>query len=144
MSNIDKHHLDPKIIKQVKDSYIRCQENEKFFDLFYKTLLGKSEEIAAKFEHTDWVRQHNLIKLGIKSAILYAEQPDYAFAQKNIDDIGTTHSHSQWDIKPEFYPLWLDSVVETVKECDPAYSLELSDAWRKVLTPAIQLIISKY
>ena len=144
MPDTNKPNCDPKFIKQVRESYIRCQENPKFFDIFYRTLLGKSKEIEKKFEHTDWVRQHSLIKLAIKSAILYAEQPDYAFAYKNIDDIGTTHSHSQWNIKPDLYPLWLDSVVESVQVCDPVCSPELSVAWRDVLTPAIDLIISKY
>ncbi|MBT3939372.1 MAG: hypothetical protein HOF44_06680 [Pelagibacterales bacterium] len=82
MPSSDIHHCDPKLVSQVRDSYTRCQKDEKFFDTFYKNLLGKSEQIEQKFEHTDWIRQHNLIKLAIKSAILYAENPDMKLTQK--------------------------------------------------------------
>lgn len=134
----------PDFINKVKESYGRCQNNKEFFDIFYSILLGKSEEIKLKFQHTDWIRQHHLIKLGIKSAILYAENPDLALTQKNINNIGATHSHAHWDIKPDLYPLWLDSIAEAVQKCDKEYSPDLEDAWRKTLMPAIKLIISQY
>ena len=49
MTNSDKSHCDPRLIQQVRDSYTRSQNNANFFDIFYKNLLGKSEEIKAKF-----------------------------------------------------------------------------------------------
>ena len=36
-----------------------------------------------------------------------------------------THSRANLDIKPELYGLWLDAVVETVRECDPEWTTEI-------------------
>ncbi len=144
MNDLDKSKQISNIINQVRESYERCQKDDKFFDIFYRILLSKSNDIKDRFTNTDWIRQHNLIKLAIKSAILYAEQPEYSFAYKNIHDIAISHSKSEMNIKPELYPLWLDTLAESVQKCDPEYTDELIINWRKVISPTIDLIISKY
>ena len=82
--------------------------------------------------------------MALRSAIVYAEEPDMQVVRKRMNEIGENHSRAHMNVRPEWYPIWLDSMIHAVEECDPHFSESLGDTWRIVLTPAIDLIISKY
>lgn len=132
------------VVENVRQSYKRCLEKGDFFEVFYDTFLSESDSIAAKFENTNWHQQRQLIQHAVKLAILYAEEPNVPIVEQHMANIGRTHSRENMDIHPEWYPLWLGSMVAAVKKCDPEFSEVLGSEWRKVLTPAINLITSKY
>jgi hemoglobin-like flavoprotein len=60
-----------------------------------------------------------------------------------MEAIAYTHAHDHMDIKPEFYPLWLESMLRTIKAHDPNFSEVLEEAWREVLTFTINFMIFK-
>ena len=45
--------------------------------------------------------------------------------------------HSKIGIKPEFYDVWLDALVATVRELDPACDLPTELSWRWAMTPGL-------
>lgn len=133
-----------KQVQLVSDSYARCCGDEAFYKDFYQLFLSQSDEISAMFKDTDWHRQLHLLKSALKSAILFAKEPDVQLVRMHMDKIAHSHSKARYDIRPGLYPIWLDCMIQTIGKHDPKYTASLGEAWRAVLTPAIKLMISQY
>lgn len=133
-----------KQVHQVSESYLRFGNSAAFYKDFYQLLLSQSDEIAAMFRDTEWDRQRHLLKSALKSAILFAKEPDVQLVRMHMDRIAHTHSKERYNVRPELYPIWLDCMIQTISTHDPEYSEALGDAWRATLTPAIKLMISQY
>lgn len=136
--------VDLELVEIARQSYKRCYQDEGFFKLFYDDFLQQSDEIVELFANTDWHMQKHLIASAIRSAIMFAGSSDLSAAKEHIEALGHSHSESQMNIKPEFYPIWLESMMRTVKKTDPFFSPQVDKAWREVLMFTINLMVSKY
>lgn len=136
--------ITPESVKIVRLSYTRCCDEEKFFKSFYDNFLSQSEDIKYLFQKTDWSHQIRLIKKALHSAILFAENNNISIARRHMEAIAYTHSRSFMGIKPEYYPIWLEAMMQTIESFDPYFSPELNKAWREVLGFTINFMISKY
>lgn len=124
----------------VFQSYGRCCRNDVFFVDFYDYFMSSSEVIKNRFAETDMAAQRHLLRSGIMQLILYSR----GMSDRKLRALGESHSRAHYDIKPEWYSLWLDSLMKTVRKHDPEYSPELEKAWIEVLTPGIDLIRGAY
>lgn len=124
----------------VFQSYGRCCNRDAFFVDFYDFFMASSNIIRERFVKTDMAAQRHLLRNGIMQLILHAR----GMSDRKLKALGESHSRSHYDIKPEWYSLWLDSLLKTVRLHDPKYSPELDAAWREVLTPGIDLIRGAY
>jgi pantothenate kinase-related protein Tda10/hemoglobin-like flavoprotein len=116
-------------------SLLRCEAQPDFIPRFYRHFIGSSAEVAFKFRFTDFERQQHMLLRSLQlCAQATAGDPD---GLAELSARAETHSRSHLDIKPELYTLWLDAAIETVRECDPAWSPEVSAAWRQVVGFAI-------
>ena len=111
-----------------------AREDDAFFEMFYSNFLSQSDEIAALFKNTDWPHQIRLIRKALHSAIIFAQNHEISPAKKHMEAIAYSHSREYMNIKPEYYPMWLEAMLRTLKERDPYFSPELEKAWREVLT----------
>jgi len=136
---IDQSHTD-----LVNQSYGRCLVKGDFWDKFYDNFLASSDKIGPMFTNTDLERQKGLIKSSLNFVISYAKDPSSAFVKGKLEHVGDIHSHSKLNVAPDLYPFWEDSLVKTVRECDDQFSPELESTWRTVISPAIELLKSKY
>lgn len=124
----------------VFNSYGRCCSRDDFFIDFYDHFMSSSDAIKNRFAKTDMAAQRHLLRNGIMQLILTARgMPD-----RKLRALGESHNRSNYNIKPEWYSFWLDSLIKTVRAHDPEYTPELGQAWRKVLTPGIDLIRGAY
>jgi len=112
-----------------------------FFDSFYDRFLGSDEEIAKRFENTDMDLQQSMLKKSFYSLFAF-----YASGQTDdsIRNIAEKHNHKNLDIRPEFYDLWLECLIATVKQYDGEFSEDIELAWRLVMTPGITYMKFKY
>ena len=62
----------------------------------------------------------------------------------HLQRLAKLHSRAELDIKPELYDLWLDRLVQAVKEFDPMFDPETETAWRRMLQPGIEFMKSRY
>ncbi|MBN67197.1 MAG: globin [Rickettsiales bacterium] len=131
-------------IEQVKQSYGRCLGQDDFWGRFYEYLLKSSPKIAEKFANTDFEKQKVLVKNSLNFVIMYADDPTGRFAKGKLEHVGDIHSHNNIDIPPNMYPLWIDSLINTVRDYDPKFTPELEKEWRAVVNPAIELLKSRY
>lgn len=124
----------------VFQSYGRCCRRDDFFIDFYDNFMSSSDAIKQRFVNTDMAAQRHLLRNGIMQLILHARgMPD-----RKLRALGESHNRHHYNIKPEWYGLWLDALMKTVRQHDPDYSPELGEAWREVLTPGIELIRGAY
>jgi len=62
----------------------------------------------------------------------------------HLERLAKLHSRAELDIKPQLYDLWLDRLVQAVKEFDPMFDSEIDTAWRRVLQTGIEFMKSRY
>lgn len=125
---------------RVMQSYGRCCASTSFFDTFYQHFLASSPAIREKFTQTDMTAQKQLLRAGILNLVLYAR----GMSDTKLRALGKSHSREGFDIRPELYDLWLDSLMLAVKQHDADASAEDLSAWREVLGKGINLIKSFY
>ena len=112
-----------------------------FFDAFYDRFIKASPEVAKHFSKTDMERQKMMLKKSFYSL--------FTFYTTNITDdylerIAERHGQKELNINPKLYDLWLEKLVDTVKEFDPEFDKDVELAWRLVLCTGISYMKFKH
>jgi len=58
--------------------------------------------------------------------------------------VAERHSKRGVDVRPELYSVWLDCLIETVREFDPKFNGDVATAWRVVFSKGIEFMTSRY
>ena len=124
----------------VFQSYGRCCTRELFFVDFYDRFMGSSAEIRSLFVDTDMTNQRHLLRNGIMQLILHAR----GMPETKLRALGESHSRKGYNIRPEWYSLWLRALIDTVREHDPEFSDAIEMSWRRAIQPGIDLIRDAY
>ncbi len=130
------------LIETYVESLQRCLERPKFLPRFYELFLASSDEVRRKFEHTDFPRQLRAIKKSLLEAGWIHNPGEEAKAE--LARIAKSHSRAEKDIPPGLYDLWLDSLIQAVKETDPRFTPNIEGAWRGVLGRVIAFMKAQY
>lgn len=138
--------IEPELIERVNLSYGRCIASPDFFTDFYNEFLQSSPEIKPHFANTNMDKQKALLRDGITCVIIYSKAADKlnSFAKDKLERIGKIHSHGQHNIEPRLYPLWTKSLLNTIRKHDKQFSPQLEQDWKKIIEPAVSLLISHY
>ena len=126
----------------VKNSFARCGESDGFYDTFYDVFLSKSPEIPPLFAKTDFKKQKQVLKATVSLMVRHRLHEERASTA--LEKVGKTHSRSGYNIRPDLYGLWLDSLCETVKQHDPEFTSDLESQWRERMQEGIDFIVSSY
>lgn len=129
-------------IHNVHASLNRCLANDDFINVFYDVFMGTDDEIRGKFAHTDFEQQKKLLRKALLSAVTFAAGG--AVAHERLEAIRASHNRTNLDIKPEFYPIWVDSLIKAIATCDPQYTPTLEADWRAVMKPTVEFLASGY
>jgi len=108
--------------------------NVDFIQHFYDIFIARSDEVRELFSHTDMSRQKTMLHDSLEFMV------DFFVARETnpqIEHIAKVHGPSGKNIRPDLYDLWLESLVEAVREFDPEFSKSTEIAWRLVLSPGI-------
>ncbi len=135
--------VDSSTLDLFERSLARCEARPGFLDLFYEKFMASSPEVAGKFAGTDFVRQKRALKASFHHLLLVAhdrkQSPD-----AYLSDVAARHGSGQLEIGASLYDFWLDSLLETVKACDPEWSLEVDRAWEAVMMVGIHYLCQSY
>jgi hemoglobin-like flavoprotein len=120
------------------DSYERIlglhNDGDVFIDKFYGRFTSSSPEVKEKFKNTNMENQKKMLKQSLfQMMTFYTTKRDSDYMR----DIASIHGKKGRDIPPELYELWLESLLETVKEMDPKYDREVGLAWKMILSMGI-------
>lgn len=97
------------------------------------------------FADTDFDRQKEIINESLNFVLIYAKDPNNVVAKKKLDKIGEIHSRHRVNVRPDMYKYWIDSLMQTIQEFEKDnYTMELEKNWRAALSPAIELLKSRY
>lgn len=129
-------------ITMAKESLNRCLAQERFLDRFYDLFLASSEEVREKLKHLR--REHQLIMLKMSMHVMFAMAAGGMQDSDAMSKLAALHSRRDKDIRPELYDLWLDCMLQTVREFDPKFDTALEQAWRAALAPGIAYMIEHY
>ena len=135
--------MDDKIIRTFDASLRRCDATSDFLDRFYESFLASSPKVRAKFEHTDFTRQKRMLRASFYLILMAAEDPD-GDPGVYLEKIAVRHSAADLNIGAELYDLWLDSLLEVVKQCDPHFDQAVEDAWEQMMGIGISYILRRY
>ena len=105
-----------------------------FLDYFYKEFLNSSDEIAELFSSTNFENQTKMLKKSIAELVRF-------YSEKTINQhllaIGSLHSKTKLNIRPEMYDIWLTTLLNAVKKFDPEFHTKTELIWRIILAPGI-------
>ena len=125
-----------------KHSLHKCEQNEKFLTRFYEHFLASSPRVAEKFADTDFEHQKEAMRLSLRMMAMASVESDAA--DLYLEYIAKRHDRHHLNIEPELYELWLEALIDTVRECDNEFDTEVEQAWRSVLRYGIDYMISHY
>jgi hemoglobin-like flavoprotein len=134
--------INSNALRTVESSYARCLNKTGFLNRFYEIFMASHPEVKPHFAHTDLNTQIQLLRHGLMSVFMFAEQNP--IGQKALTRIRESHKRTKLDIAPHLYQYWTDSLIKTVSEYDGQFDTELERAWRQVIQPATDYIKSGY
>ncbi|WP_155988448.1 hypothetical protein [Thioalkalivibrio sp. AKL19] len=63
-------------------------------------------------------------------------------AADGIHRVVQVHSrHGEVPIEPTLYPVWVESLVESLRETDPDWDATLEKEWRAVIAPVVDTLV---
>ena len=123
-------------------SYQRCAEQPGFFESFYHHFFAVCPEAAPRFAHTDFERQNRLLRHALGLLLIFPKEPDVE--PTLLTRVAERHSRRDLNVLPSLYPPFVDSLIATIKQYDPAYSPEVETAWRRTVAKGVAYMISQY
>ena len=121
----------------------RCNAKPGFLDLFYEKFLASSPKVKEKFSSTDFVRQKSAVRASFNLMMLAARDEETG-PERHLKDLAARHNRRDLNIGSDFYDLWLDSLVDTVKEWDPEFDPKIEAAWESVMTIGIGYMMANF
>ena len=124
------------------DSLARCLAKHGFLDRFYELFLASSEEVREKFRDTDFARQKKMLADSLSLMTRMSGAP--VDELEELDRVARRHGRHDLDIGFELYDLWLESLMQTVREFDGHFDRDVDRAWRNVLAEGIRFMQSRH
>jgi hemoglobin-like flavoprotein len=127
-------------VYEFERSFARLREPgrvEQFLDHFYQRFIAADPAVAEKFGATDMAHQKQMLRESL------AEMAEFALTRQSnpyIVTLARIHGVRGRDIPVRLYDLWLDCLVETVREVDPEATDSVALGWRIVLVPGIEFM----
>jgi hemoglobin-like flavoprotein len=135
--------LSDEIIERYEQSLIRCSSCKNFLDEFYDRFRASSPEVAEKFAGTDFAKQKRALRASF-FLIVSAIGDKSGGPEHYLKDVAIRHSRKHLDVGAALYDLWLDSLLATVKSCDPECDPYVLHAWEQVMVKGIHYMLGFY
>jgi hemoglobin-like flavoprotein len=126
---------------QLRASFARLEpQKEAFAALFYTTLLENYPALRPFFVGVDLKRQQSSLLATLLAMLNEADRGEElrAIFQK----LGQRHSARQ--IRPEHYPAFGQTLLDTMARYDPQWSAELRTAWATALEQCVRVMMESY
>jgi len=110
-------------------SFARARSDPAFLDRFYVRFIASSPQVAALFEGRDVSRISR--KLASTLELLSESASSKPGFDLYLDLLGRTHS--RFHITPSMFDAWRSALMETVRDCDPAFDERTEAAWNQII-----------
>lgn len=124
-----------------QESYLRCVVNDQdgFFLRFYELFTAADGEVSRVFASTNMERQISMLQESLLYMIHFA---DAKIGEDRMRRIADYHGANGMDVPRHLFDLWMDCLVDTARERDGEFDLDVEIAWRVFLAPAIAFVKS--
>ena len=134
--------IDRETMAAAKASYDRCCAVEHFFEDFYRAFFIRCPQAKAMFAHTDFERQHNLLKHAFGLLLIFPNQPEGE--PTLLARVAERHSRRELGVDPSMYPPFIDALIDTVRACDPQCTPAVESAWRRTVEQGVAYMQAQY
>lgn len=122
-------------------SYQRAASPE-FFTAFYHRLFEVRPDARPLFADTQFERQHKLLRHAIGLLLSFPGEPESE--PTILTRLAERHSRGDLNVDPSFYPPFLESLIDTVRRCDPQCTPAVEQAWRAALAKGFAYMQARY
>jgi hemoglobin-like flavoprotein len=129
-------------IELVNDSLERCSNQPGFFDSFYLRFRDSSDVVTAKFDNTNIRAQSRALREAFYLLMRAVAGDPEAWQQLELRAL--RHDRKHLDISPWMYQVWLECLMETIREFDPEVDSATESAWRRIMQQGIDFMIARY
>lgn len=128
------------------NSVKRCLTRPEFMTDFYDFFIASSPEVRDKFKDTNLEQQRQMVADSLYLMAVAGQSPvrEESVPWVEMARLAKRHAHSDRNIRPELYELWLDCLLQAARKHDPEYSPAVEAAWRAALRPGIEFMQSRY
>jgi len=126
---------------QIKESFQRIlPQKDAFAATFYKRLLQNHPQFQPLFEHVSMQRQHASLIATLTLLVSGSERgEDLTPAFHKLGRL-----HFERSIRPEHYPAFGDTLMETMALFDPAWTPAHREAWSSALDACVREMMKSY
>ena len=135
--NADQSEEDRALMSSAGQSYERFRDSASFFEAFYRNLFEASPSFLAMFPvHLEM--QYYLLRETLELMLQFpSERKDEPTTLSRVAE-----SHRRRGIEPAYYDQFVESLIRSVKDHDPAFrrpgaGAGIEAAWRATVGPAI-------
>ena len=121
------------------DSHNRCPSKRRLVDRHYEIFVDAHPRIRSYFSNVD-ERKHKESLRTMHTALLMFARGD-KLAGRFLKRAAKKHGPSGLNVPDELYELWLTSLIDAVRECDPGFDPEVEKAWREVGRQAVDYFL---
>lgn len=132
--------MDEKTLGIFNDSFEYCLSKEGFLPRFYNLFMESSPEVREKFRNTDIRRQSRILKKSLFVLTLVSAGTDEA--REELIRLGNSHGAQGMKIPAYLYDLWLECLLQAVREFHTNWHPEIELSWRKMLGPHLAVLKS--
>jgi hemoglobin-like flavoprotein len=132
------NEVDGEIIIRFRTSLERCLARSEFLDRFYERFIGSSDEVKERFAKTDFSKQHRILRGSLY--LMSRAAMGLEDGREHLMAVAKTHGSSRLGIPSHHYDLWLEALIETAREMEQHFDVELEAAWREVLGLAVSIV----
>jgi len=129
-------------IALARASYQRAAGAPDFFTAFYDRLFEVRPDTRQLFARTEFERQNKLLRHAIGLLLSFPEEPEGE--PTILTRIAERHSRRDLAIDPSLYAPFLESLLDTIKRCDPEFTPAVEQAWRSTLAKGFAYMQSRY
>lgn len=122
----------------------RCLQTPAFLHDFYEAFMASSDEVRAKFAHTEFARQTRVLSDSLYIMAIAAESQDESIGWSELDRLAQRHARGGLDVRPGLYDTWLDCLLAAARQHDAQFAPEIEQAWRRTLLPGLERLRSRY
>ena len=127
------------IARIFNDALDRCLQRGDFLDRFYEIFLAADPRVARKFQGTDFSRQKRMLTASLY--VIMTVDDERPQDLEHLEILARRHGKDDLAIEPELYEIWLDSLLQAARECDPYWTREIGAVWRMVMGTGIRFMI---
>lgn len=108
---------------------------------FYELFLETSPFVRETFAETDMAAQRTMLH---DSLLMLVDFYQTRKTTPRLQRLAEIHSRTERNIPPDFYDLWLDSLIEAISRYDDQFDDRVNASWRIALAPGITFMKFAY